>query len=297
MSFCSSVKGELLNLRVSGCCLTAYSYGYMLFARAFSIKRIALQTASEEVAKGYCNAIEKRYKIRPEIKVGGNKKPTFIAEVESESDRLKILAENDFGMNEELIDDSIFIRDCCFGSFVRGAFLACGNINDPEKEYRLEFNVKSETIALELQALLLQQGISLKSTKLSKGLKLYTKDSGVIEDLLTFMGASHHSLEIMDTKVYKSVKNNINRARNCDSANISKTVEASIKQRRAIEFLKASDRLQSLPEELLQAANLRLKNPEATLKELVRISNEPLTVSGLNHRFKKIMEIYEDIKK
>lgn len=297
MSFCSSVKGELLNLRVSGCCLTAYSYGYMLFARAFSIKRIALQTASEQVAYGYCSAIEKRYKIRPEIKVGGSKKPTFIAEVESESDRLKILAENDFGMNEELIDDSIFIRDCCFGSFVRGAFLACGNINDPEKEYRLEFNVKSETIALELQALLLQQGISLKSTKLSKGLKLYTKDSGVIEDLLTFMGASHHSLEIMDTKVYKSVKNNINRARNCDSANISKTVEASIKQRRAIEFLKASDRLQSLPEELLQAANLRLKNPEATLKELVRISNEPLTVSGLNHRFKKIMEIYEDIKK
>lgn len=297
MSFCSSVKGELLNLRVSGCCLTAYSYGYMLFARAFSIKRIALQTASEQVAKGYCSAIEKRYKIRPEIKVGGNKKPTFIAEVISEADRLKILAENDFGMNEELIDDSIFIRDCCFGSFVRGAFLACGNINDPEKEYRLEFNVKSETIALELQALLLQQGISLKSTKLSKGLKLYTKDSGVIEDLLTFMGASHHSLEIMDTKVYKSVKNNINRARNCDSANISKTVEASIKQRRAIEFLKESDRLQSLPEELLQAANLRLKNPEATLKELVRISNEPLTVSGLNHRFKKIMEIYEDIKK
>ncbi len=297
MSFCSSVKSELLNLRVSGCCLTAYSYGFMLFARAFSIKRIALQTASEQVAYGYCNAIEKRYKIRPEIKVGGSKKPTFVAEVTSEADRLKILAENDFGMNEELIDDSIFIRDCCFGSFVRGAFLACGNINDPEKEYRLEFNVKSETIALELQALLLQQGISLKSTKLAKGLKLYTKDSGIIEDLLTFMGASHHSLEIMDTKVYKSVKNNINRARNCDSANISKTVEASIKQRRAIEFLKESDRLQSLPEELLQAANLRLQNPEATLKELVRISNEPLTVSGLNHRFKKIMEIYEDVKK
>ena len=91
----------------------------------------------------------------------------------------------------------------------------------------------------------------------------------------------------------KSIKNNINRARNCDSANISKTVEASIKQRRAIEFLKESDRLQSLPDELLQAANLRLKNPEATLKELVRISNEPLTVSGLNHRFKKIMEIYD----
>ena len=293
MSFCSSVKGELLNLRVSGCCLTAYSYGYMLFARAFSIKRIALQTASEDVAKGYCSAIEKRYKIRPEIKVGGSKKPTFVAEVSSEGDRLKILAENDFGMNEELIDDSIFIRDCCFSSFVRGAFLACGNINDPEKEYRLEFNVKSETIALELQALLLQQGISLKSTKLGKGLKLYTKDSEVIEDLLTFMGASHHSLEIMDTKVVKSVKNNINRARNCDSANISKTVEASLKQRTAIEFLEQADRLMSLPQELLDAALLRKNNPEATLKELCKISPTPITVSGLNHRLNKIIEIFE----
>ncbi len=297
MSFCSSVKGELLNLRVSGCCRQAFCYGFMLFGRAFSIKRIALQTANEEVARGYANAIFQNYKIKPEIKTGGCKKPTFVAEVISEADRLKILAQYDFGMSEELIDDSIFLRDCCFASFVRGAFLACGNINDPEKEYRLEFNVKTETIALELQALLLREGISLKSTKNGKGLKLYTKDSGVIEDLLTFMGASHHSLEIMDTKVYKSVKNNINRARNCDSANISKTVEASIKQRRAIEFLKESDRLESLPEELLQAANLRLKNPEATLKELVRISNEPLTVSGLNHRFKKIIEIYEDIEK
>ncbi|MBQ6847797.1 MAG: DNA-binding protein WhiA [Clostridia bacterium] len=297
MSFCSEVKSELLNLRLSGCCLSAYSYGFMLFGRSFSIKRIALQTASEDVAKGYCNAIFTSYRIKPQITKGGSKRPTFVAEVTSEADRLKILAENDFGMNTELIDDTIFVRECCFGAFVRGAFLACGNINDPEKEYRLEFNVKLETIALELQALFLGVGISLKSTKLGKGLKLYTKDSAVIEDLLTLMGASKHTLTIMDTKIMKSVKNNINRARNCDSANISKTVEASIKQRTAIEFLERADRLESLPIELLEAANLRKANPDATLKELCRLSTTPLTVSGLNHRFAKIIEIYEEIKK
>ncbi len=297
MSFCSSVKGELLNLRLSGCCLSAYSYGFMLFGRSFSIKRIALQTASEEVAKGYSNAIFQSYKIRPTITAGGNKRPTFVAEVVSESDRLKILAQNDFGMNTNVIDDSLFIRECCFAAFVRGAFLACGNINDPEKEYRIEFNAKQETIGLELQALLKGEGISLKSSKSGKGLKLYSKDSAVIEDLLTLMGASHHALQIMDTKIIKSVKNNINRARNCDSANISKTVEASIKQRAAIEFLKKADRLESLPEELLQAARLRLENPEATLKELCRLSDNSLTVSGLNHRFNKIIEIYEEMQK
>lgn len=295
MSFCSSVKGELLNLRLSGCCSSAYTYGFMLFGRSFSIKRIALQTAVEEVANGYCDAIFKSYKIKPTITVGGNTRPTFVAEVASESDRLKILAQNDFGMNTTVIDDSLFTRECCFGAFVRGAFLACGNINDPEKEYRIEFNVKQETVGLELQALLQIHDIKLKSTKNGKGLKLYSKDSGVIEDLLTLMGASHHTLEIMDTKIMKSVKNNINRARNCDSANISKTVEASIRQRTAIEFLQKADRLESLPSELLQAAKLRLSNPDATLKELCKISPEPLTISGLNHRLNKIIEIYEDI--
>ncbi len=297
MSFCTEVKGELLDLRLPLCCMSAYSYGFMLFGRSFSIKRIALQTGSEQVARGYCNAVYNSYKIRPQIRVGGTKNPTFVAEVVSEGERLKILAQNDFGMNTTLIDESIFVRDCCFGSFVRGAFLACGNVNDPEKEYRIEFNVKTETIALELQALLFREGINLKSTKNGKGLKLYTKDSGAIEDLLTLMGASHHTLAIMDTKIIKSVKNNINRARNCDNANISKTVEASIKQRTAIEFLQRADRLQSLPQELLQAARLRLENPDANLKELVRLSSEPLTVSGLNHRFKKIIEIYEETEK
>lgn len=297
MSFCSEVKNELLDLRLSGCCKPAYVYGFMLFGRSFSIKRIALQTGSEAVAKGYCDAVYGVYKIKPEITVGGSVRPTFVAEVKSEAERLKILASQDFGMSETVIDDSLFYRDCCFAAFIRGAFLACGNINDPEKEYRIEFNVKSEQVALELQALLFGQEINLKSTKRANGVQLYTKESAVIEDLLTLMGASKHTLDIMDTKIMKSVKNNINRARNCDSANISKTVEASIKQRTAIEYLEKADRLQSLPEELLQAALLRKNNPEATLKELCKLSDTPLTVSGLNHRFTKIIEIYNDIRK
>ena len=87
----------------------------------------------------------------------------------------------------------------------------------------------------------------------------------------------------------------MNRARNCDSANITKTVEASIKQRKAIEYLKKRELLSSLPEELIAAAALRIKYPEASLKELCKNSPEPITVSGLNHRLKKIIDIYEDI--
>lgn len=297
MSFCAEVKNELVSVRPSRCCRPALAYGFMLFGRSFSIKRIVLQTANEAVAKAYCDTVKSVFRIMPELTCGGSARPTYKAEVTSEADRLKILATVDFGMGETAIDRSFFERECCIQGFVRGAFLACGNINDPEKEYRAEFNVKNTALAEELKQLLSEQGINMKSVARGKGAQLYTKESGSVEDLLTLMGAGRKTLDIIDTKIMKSVKNNINRARNCDNANISKTVEASIKQRMAIDFLEKADRLYSLPQELLSAARLRKANPDATLKELCKISEEPLTVSGLNHRLKRIIEIYEEMKK
>ena len=297
MSFCVEVKNELLSIRPSGCCKPSYCYGFMLFGRSFSIKRISIQTGNENVARGYCDAVKAVYKINPVITVGGSVRPTYKAEISSEADRLKILASIDFGIDDELINSDVFVRECCVAAFIRGAFLACGNINDPEKEYRMEFSVKQEKAADGLLALLLENGIKMRKTVRSGAFLLYTKESSAIEDLLTLMGAGKFTLDIMDTKIMKSVKNNINRARNCDNANISKTVEASIKQRTAIEYLEKADRLYSLPQELLDAALLRKNNPEATLKELCRLSDTPLTVSGLNHRLSKIINIYEEIEK
>ena len=269
----------------------------MLFGRSFSIKRIVLQTANETVAKNYQDTLKLVFKVNPELSCGGSVRPTYKADVVSEADRLKILAYFDFGMSETKIDRTLFNRVCCLQSFVRGAFLACGNINDTENEYRAEYNVKNQSLAEELKSLLLEQGIEMKIVMRGKGAQLYTKESTVVEDLLTFIGAGKKTLDIIDTKILKSVKNNINRARNCDNANISKTVEASIKQRTAIDYLEKADRLYSLPQELLSAAILRKNNPDATLKELCKVSKEPLTVSGLNHRLKRIVEIYEQIKK
>ena len=297
MSFCKDVKNELIAIRPSGCCKPSFTYGFMLFGRSFSFKKICLQTNNENVAKAYVDAVFSVYKIRPNLSCGGSTRPTYKAEIVSESDRMKILASGDFGVGETVIDKAFFVRECCVNSFIRGAFLACGNVNDPEKEYRAEFNLKNETVADELQELLYEKGINMRKVSRSNGFVLYTKESNTIEDLLTLMGAGKLTLNIIDTKIMKSVKNNINRARNCDNANISKTVEASIKQRSAIEFLEKVDRLYSLPLELLDAALLRKNNPNATLKELCRISEQQLTPSGLNHRLSKIIEIYEEINK
>ena len=146
MSFCVKVKNELLSIRPSGCCKPSYCYGFMLFGRSFSIKRISIQTGNENVAKGYCDAVKSVYKINPVITVGGSVRPTYKAEITSEADRLKILASIDFGIDDELINSDVFLRECCVAAFIRGAFLACGNINDPEKEYRMEFSVKQEKV-------------------------------------------------------------------------------------------------------------------------------------------------------
>lgn len=296
MSFCSEVKNELISIRPSACCKPSYIYGFMLFGRSFSIKRISLQTGNENVVHEYAEIIKHTYKAQVDITVGGTIRPTYKAEVKNEADRLKILALIDFGISETVIDRSLFLRECCIPSFIRGAFLACGNINDPEKEYRAEFCVKNEALADDFNTILAEHGINLKKTIRGKVTVLYTKDSGTIEDLLTLMGDTLRTLDVMDTKIMKSVKNNINRARNCDNANISKTVEASIKQRAAIEFLQKTDRLYSLPQELLEVALLRLQNPEATLKELCKISPTAISLSGMNHRLKRIIEIYEKEK-
>ncbi|MEE1238561.1 MAG: DNA-binding protein WhiA [Acutalibacteraceae bacterium] len=297
MSFCKDIKNELAGIKVFECCKLPLAYGLMLFGRSFSIKRISMQTNNRNTAEYYASLLEGIFGVNTVISEGGSVRPTYKAEVVSEADRLKILASYDFGIAENPIDLEIIDRECCFQSFVRGAFLACGNINDPEKEYRAEFMIRNGDTANNFWELLSSHGITLKRTQRGKTTVLYTKESGLIEDLLTLMGIPHRTLDFIDTKIMKSVKNNINRANNCDSANISKTVEASIKQRAAIEYLRKTDRLDSLPEELIKAANLRESNPEATLKELCTLSDEYITVSGLNHRLNKIIGIYNELKK
>ena len=100
--------------------------------------------------------------------------------------------------------------------------MACGNINDPEKEYRAEFAVKNEALADDFNSILQEHGITMKKTSRGKVTVLYTKDSSVIEDLLTLMGDTNRTLDIMDTKIMKSVKNNIrNKEREVDKISTS----------------------------------------------------------------------------
>lgn len=296
MSFCSDVKTELCEIRVSPCCFQALTYGMLLFGRAFKTDKISMQSENYNVSKLYASLISKSYGANVTLLQGGTKNVTYRAEIPNDTDRLKILASVDFGMINGKISHEFFNRSCCEAAFVRGAFLVCGQMSDPTKSYRVDFPVKSQSLAEELRDILAKHSVSANISTRSNGFVVYIKRSEMIINFLALIGASARSLELIETTIIKEANNKTNRVFNCDGANIKKTVEASIKQRQAIECLFKRDILSSLPAELISAAELRLKYPDSSLKELCKNSPDPITVSGLNHRFKRIIEIYDTIK-
>lgn len=295
MSFCSDIKTELSEIRVSSCCFRALTYGLLLFGRSFKPQKICMQSENSAVAKLYALMIQKSYGTTVTVTKGESKNTTYRAEICDEIDRLKILASVDFGMVEGKISHEFFNRACCEAAFVRGAFLSCGQMSDPEKSYRVDFPVKSKALAEELRDILARHEVAANISTRGNGFVVYIKRSEMIINLLALIGASARSLELIETTIIKEANNKTNRVFNCDGANIKKTIDASIKQRTAIEYLIKREMLSSLPKELIDAATLRMKYPESSLKELCKNSNEPITASGLNHRLKKIIEIYEDI--
>lgn len=295
MSFCFDVKNELAGIRPPKRCKLPLAYGFLLFGRSFSYKRISMQTANAEMAEYYCRLINEIYKAQTLTEQGGGARPTYRASVPSDTDRLRILASFDYGMHDGMINRELIAEPNAAASFIRGAFLSCGNVSDPEKEYRADFSIRDEALAYEFKALLEENYISAAVSRRGTGYVVYLRRSEMITNLLTLMGLSDRSLQLIETTILKSVKNDMNRARNCDNANISKTVEASINQRIAIEFLEKTGRLEVMPEQLQAAARLRRENPEASLQELCRLSPEPITVSGLNHRLRRIIEEYIEI--
>ena len=185
-----------------------------------------------------------------------------------------------------------FAREACSSCkahFLRGVFLMCGSISQPRRLYQLDFKPPDGDAADILEAVLKDTGIRVKSG-LRKGTPvLYCKESESIEDFLTLIGATKAAFAVMDTKIVKEIRNNVNRISNCEVANLEKSVEAADSQMKAIVKLEASGLLERISPQLRTTARLRLENPEASLSELAGLHSPPLTKSGLNHRLQKLI--------
>jgi DNA-binding protein WhiA len=189
-------------------------------------------------------------------------------------------------------------EECCKASFLRGAFLAGGSVTDPEKGYHMEFSTTHQSVARETN-LLVREAMSFlpKLAARGGGQVLYLKQSDLITDFLTFLGAPVAAMGIMEAKLEKELNNRVNRRCNCDDANTSKVVEASQEQLAAIRVLKEKGILDKLPQKLQQAAKAREENPESALSELAGMMDPPITKPAMNHRLKKLVAMAKEAKK
>lgn len=298
MSFSSDLKEELLHIQPENpCCLLAESYGLMLFGRAFSGKELSISTENEAVAEKYSYLAERLclHKVLPQ-KPSAKK---YKVAVENAEDRLRILTA--FGCNGServrRLNWANITDDCCVGAFLRGAFLACGTVNSPEKNYHLEFVVPHYNLSLDLKKFLENNDFSPKSVRRGGLYVLYFKKTEEIQNLLGIMGAARFVMEFIDVIVYKDIRNNVNRRLNFESANLNKTVNAAVQQIELIEKLKSTALFAELPKEYRQIALLRLQNPDYSLQQIGEEMKPPMSRSGVNYRLKKLCELARKAEK
>ncbi len=207
----------------------------------------------------------------------------------------KILHKYKITGSERTINSEIIATNS-LGVFTAGVFIACGSVNDPSKEYHLEFSVTQEKLARELSVLLGDIGVTARTVQRRGQHIVYIKESESIEDVLTFIGAQQCTLELMNVKIWKDVRNKANRIANCDSANIDKVVKAAMKQIEDIHLIQQSMGLDSLSQELREIAEIRLENNDMSLQEIGESLSVPISRSGVNHRFKKLAAMADEIR-
>lgn len=305
MSFSFETKKELCSfVNQNAVSMRAECYGFLLFAKLFSHDKIVFNTENPYTAARFMDLMAIEFSAITEKKTAltGKKdgQRLFTLSVPLSSDCERIFSELGHSrqsislrINRANIEDEVSVS-----SFLRGVFLCCGSVSDPKKDYHLEFSVPYNNLCSDLCRIISEVSSRGKEPRrlVRKGAFVaYIKDSEEIADLLAFIGAPIASMSLMQEKILKSIRNDVNRKMNSEMANINKTAKASAVQLEAIEKIKRLRGLDSLPDDLKSIAQLRLENPEHSLRDLGEMLLPPISRSGANHRMKRILEIAENI--
>ncbi len=300
MSFATNLKDELCkDVPEQESAIHALLYGFLLFSHKFSSDEISFAVVHEPTARLFAEALATHCGISAKITFRERARGTlYKVSIEKASERKKVLdafyhapKEPNLRINRANIENE---EDVPF--FLRGAYLVCGSLTDPNKEYHLEFDVSYMNLCKDLSTLIGEVLSQPKSTIRRGAYIVYYKESENIEDMITYIGAMMSSLEMMNIKIEKDIKNRVNRRMNCDSANMDKTLNASFQQVEDIKYIFEKKDKTFLSDELRQVAELRLENPEMSLRELCESVEPPLSRSGINHRLKKISEIANSLR-
>ncbi|MBD5082578.1 MAG: DNA-binding protein WhiA [Clostridiales bacterium] len=296
MSFSMQVKNELVKTEYEkACCKKSLLYGMCIFGKTFSAKSVSLQTENENIALLYKDLLKELFNINSVVKTSPKGRNITVS-VAEDNDAAKLFkAFGHEGASSLKINHSNFDCENCVHSFVAGAFLSCGTISTPEKDYHLEFTVPYLNLSKSLLTLIEEMDLSPKYTYRHGYNVVYFKESEAIEDCLYLMGASDAMFEMMNVKIVKDFRNMANRKANCETANINRMVNAASEQLKAIEKIWRVKGKEYLPENLEVLAEIRYENADLSLSELAEMCNPPLSRSGVNHRLKKIISIANEL--
>lgn len=194
---------------------------------------------------------------------------------------------------KDTVDGVLIQQICCKRAYIRGAFLAAGSISNPNKSYHFEVVCRTGSQARQLQEVINSFEMDAKIVERKKHYVVYLKEGSQIVDILNVMEAHVALMNLENVRILKEMRNSVNRKVNCETANISKTVNAAVKQLEDITYIRDTVGLETLPDNLREIALLRLEYPEAPLKELGTYLSTPVGKSGVNHRLRKISSMAE----
>lgn len=209
---------------------------------------------------------------------------------------LKLIENGQIIKREELVAPILIQQSCCKRTFIRGAFLASGSISDPNKFYHFEIVCSTLRKAEQLRGIVNSFEVDAKIIQRKKYFVVYIKEGTHIVDILNIMEAHVSLMQLENVRILKEMRNSVNRQVNCETANLNKTVEASVKQIKDIEYIRDNIGLNALSPGLREIAIARLENPDMNLKDLGMLLSPPVGKSGVNHRLRKLSEMTENLR-
>ena len=307
MSFASEMKNELTRIEVDECCMKSELSALIKMNGAVSYFEgqwvINVQTENAAIARRIFSLIKNVYKIEIDLlvrkKMKLKKNNVYICRIKKEAkDVLEDLDIFSSGMLTNTITDEIKSKDCCRRSYLRGAFLAGGSVNNPETSaYHLEIASLYEDHASALTDLMNDYELNAKYIDRKRGYTIYLKEAEKIAEFLSLIGGYQALLKFEDIRIVRDMRNSVNRLVNCETANLNKTINAAMRQVENIKFIDEEIGIDELPERLREVARLRVEHQDMTLKEIDEaVSTGTISKSGINHRLRKLDQIADKLR-
>lgn len=307
MSFAAEVKKELTSLEVHREHAKAELAALIRMNGSLSINNqqfvLNVQTENAAIARRIYSLLKDHYNVRSELlvrrKMKLKKNNVYIVRLKQETKCVLLdLDIMDGLMFHSHVSDEIMGNAQKMRSYLRGAFMASGSVNNPEtSRYHLEIYSIYEEHNQDICDMLNYYGLNARALERRNGFISYLKGAEKIADFLTLIGATNSMLKFEDVRIVRDMRNSVNRLVNCETANMNKTIDAASKQIDNIEFIQQRVGLGALPEKLQEIAELRLEHPEVSLKELGEmIPSGAISKSGINHRIRKINEFADRLR-